>query len=899
MTLLVDSATSTTDEFLFAEETPAVTDEETHSADEPSGLSWKLAIIDDDEVVHDVTRMVLADYTFKDQPLEIYAGHSGADARRILDEHPDIAVVILDVVMETETAGLDAVEYIREVLDNQMVRIILRTGQPGQAPEHSVISNYDINDYKEKADLTAQKLITSVTTALRAYDDMLTIQQLATSNEHLELLVQERTKELSVTNKTLEEKIQDRIKALEELRRNQVLLAEAQRIACIGNFEWNRTTNEMSWSDQIYRVLGLNPQRVSPSYETLVDAIYDEDRGPVSRTVEAAVSNQLDYDIEHRIVNPDGEIRYVRQQGEVCNDGEQVRVVGTLQDVTQMRSADEQMKKLSTAIEQTADSVMITDKNGVIEYINMAFTAMTGYEKKDVLGKTPSILKSGKQSRSFYRRLWNTISRGEVFSDIVINRRCNGTYYYEEKTITPQKNCYGQITHYISTGKDITERMLNQERLNHLAHHDSLTGLPNRTLLLDRLEQAMARTRWHERKVAVMFLDMDRFKVINDSLGHDFGDKLLKSIAERLCQYVRDGDTIARLGGDEFAVVLNDVASIEDVSLVVDKIIDSMQKPFDLDGRELFITTSIGVALFPDDGDNGQALLKKADVAMYHAKATGKNNAQFYSDEDESKALEKLSLETCLRHALEREEFFLQYQPQLHLSSGRISGLEALLRWRHPDNYVVPPLHFIPLLEETGMIISVGEWVLRNACLQEKQRQDAGLTPHRVAVNISIHQFRQKGFVKKVEAILNETKLEPSCLELEVTEGVFIDNMQATAEVISELHELGVHTSIDDFGTGYSSMNYLRRLPFDALKIDRSFVKDVNRSKDDAAITSAIITLAHSMGMEVIAEGVETVGQLDFLSSQGCDAIQGFWYSPPLDFEKIKELTREDDNQSQ
>lgn len=889
----VESTAAATDELLFADDI-ATTEETPPAADDGAAAPWKITIIDDDEVVHNVTRLVLTDFKYKDRPLEMISGYSGIEARQILSEHADIAVVLLDVVMESDNAGLETVKYIREVIDNQLVRIILRTGQPGQAPEHSVISNYDINDYREKSDLTAQKLVTAVTTALRAYDDLITIRELATSKEHLEELVKERTQELSTANASLEEEIQDRIAALEALRRNQALLAEAQRIARIGNFEWDPRSNEMSWSDQVYRILGFSPQRITPSYETLIGAIDDGERDLVLRVIETAVKNRTAYDIEHHIISPDGSARFVHQQGEIYldSDSSAERVVGTIQDITERHKAEEQMQKLSTAIEQTADAVMITDQNGVIEYINIAFTTMTGYEKKDILGKTPAVLKSGKQSRSFYRRLWNTISRGDVFSEVIINRRKNGSYYYEEKTITPQKNRYGQITHFISTGKDISERMMHQEKMHHLAHHDALTGLPNRTLLLDRLDQAISRSRWHERKVAVMFLDMDRFKVINDSLGHDFGDKLLQRVAERLTQCVRDGDTVARLGGDEFAIVLNDVASVEDVDVVANKVLDVMQQAFQLDERELFVTTSIGVSLFPDDSDNSQTLLKKADVAMYHAKAEGKNNVQFYSDEDESKALEKLSLETNLRHALDREQFFLQHQPQLHLSSSRVIGLEALLRWQHPDNYIVPPLHFIPLLEETGLIVPVGEWVIHTACLEEKQRQKAGLPPHRIAVNISIHQFRQKGFVKKIEDILKQTQLDPSCLELEVTEGVFIDNIQATTEIINELHDLGVHLSIDDFGTGYSSMNYLRRLPFDALKIDRSFVKDVTHNRDDAAIASVIITLAHSMGLEVIAEGVETVGQLDFLSAQNCDVIQGFWYSPPISSAMIEELIR-------
>ena len=553
------------------------------------------------------------------------------------------------------------------------------------------------------------------------------------------------------------------------------------------------------------------------------------------------------------------------------------------------------MKKLSSAVEQTADSIMITDTEGRIEYINPAFTAMTGYTREDAIGATPKILNSGKQSNQFYARMWKTIRNGEAFMDVLINRRKNNTFYYEEKTITPQVDSYGNITHFISSGKDITERMEAQQRLVHLAHHDALTGMPNRILFLDRLGQALKRSSWRHRKIAVLFLDLDRFKVINDTLGHDVGDALLKQMSDRLNDCTREGDTVARLGGDEFAVLLNDVASTDDIPSVAVKILDALEHPFDVEGRELFVTTSIGISIFPDDGKDCQTLLKKADVAMYHAKSAGRNNFQFYTQEDECKAVERLTLETALRRALERDEFRLNYQPQVNLASGHVGSMEALLRWQHAQLGTIEANRFIPLLEETGMIIPVGEWVIRTACAQEKTRENAGLKPIRVAVNISIAQFHQRDFVSMVKAILDETGLAPDLLELEITESLVINNIHETAAVLNKLHDLGVQLSIDDFGTGYSSMSYLRKLPFDTLKIDQSFIRYVPENADDAAIASAIITLAHTMDLSVIAEGVETAEQLKFLCNQGCDAIQGFLCSPPLPIEALNQIVFEND----
>ncbi len=505
------------------------------------------------------------------------------------------------------------------------------------------------------------------------------------------------------------------------------------------------------------------------------------------------------------------------------------------------------MKKLSLAVEQTADSIMITDVNGKIEYVNSAFEEITGYKKTEILGQTPRILKSDAQNKKFYRRLWESILNGDVFSDVIINRRKDGTLYYEEKTITPQKDVMGKITHFISSGKDITERMESQDLLKHLAHHDNLTGMPNRLLFQDRLRQSMSRVSWHKRIIAILFIDLDRFKRINDTLGHEVGDQLLCQAAERLNGCLREGDTVARLGGDEFAVILNDLASRDDISPICEKIIHSLTQPFVINGNELFVSASIGIAQFPLDCEDNKTLLKKADMAMYEAKAKGGENYCFYSDQGNAGQFERLSLESKLRRALENNEFFLHYQPQLHLKNVQVISREVLLRWTHPEFSDITPNIFITVLEETGLISPVGEWIMLQACKDEMIRQKAGFVPQRVAVNLSIRQFKQSNFVSRVEDIINQTGIKADCLELEVTESLLIKDISETAKTLHELHELGVKLSIDDFGTGYFSMNYLKRLPFDTLKIDQSFVRDIMQNKDDAAITSAIITLAHSM----------------------------------------------------
>jgi len=556
-------------------------------------------------------------------------------------------------------------------------------------------------------------------------------------------------------------------------------------------------------------------------------------------------------------------------------------------EINERKQAEVAIRKLSRAVEKTADSIFITDTVGIIEYVNPAFEEITGYSREEVLGKTPRIFRSGKHDVAFYKDLWDVLGRGEVYRNIFINRKKGGHLYYEEVTIAPLTDDSGVVSHYVSAGKDITERMQTQERLHYLANHDVLTDMPNRALFIERLKQALGRAQWRGRVAAVLFLDIDRFKLVNDTLGHESGDRLLQAIALRLSASVRGGDTVARFGGDEFAVFLDDVASPNDVVPIASKILEALTPPLAIDGRDLFVTASMGICFFPYDGQDVPTLLKNADVAMYRAKQQGGNRYQFYQAEMNAHALKRLDMESHLRRALEREEFILHYQPQIDLRSGRVIGYEALIRWQRDGYALIPPAEFIPLLEETGLIIQAGEWVLRTACAQYHAWRKAGLPEMRMAVNVSSRQFNGGNLVAMVNRVMQDSHIGRDILEIEITESVIMHNAQASIETLNVLSSMGVHISVDDFGTGYSSLSYLKRFPIDSLKVDQSFVGDITTDSDDAAIVSAIITMAHQLDIEVVAEGVETRGQLEFLRAEGCDFVQGYYFSRPQPGDKI------------
>ena len=548
---------------------------------------------------------------------------------------------------------------------------------------------------------------------------------------------------------------------------------------------------------------------------------------------------------------------------------------------------ESEMRMLSSIAEHATDIIYITDQHGVIEYVNPGFENATGYTRQEAIGKTPRLVKSGEHGDDFYQGLWSRVTAGREFRELFINRRKDGTLFYEEKTITPILNKEKKVTHFISTGKDVSERVLGQAKINYLAHFDTLTGLPNRAQFRQRLVEALARTRRNEKLLALMFLDLDNFKRINDSLGHDVGDALLKEIAVRLKECVRETDSVSRLGGDEFTVILENINHVNNAIAIAQKLVHAIVQPFQIGPHTLHVSISIGITLYPLDDAEADLLIKNADMAMYHAKELGRNGFQFYSAELTTRINEHMRLESELRLALEREEFVLHYQPIVDLKTGRVKSAEALLRWQHPERGLVPPNDFIPALEESGLIMPVTEWVMRKSIEEIRSHTPAGVPIPALAVNVTAGCFRGNGITKCTGNVLASFSDQMGELVIEITESVLMQDSEHVVTLMHALKELGIKIALDDFGTGQSSLSHLRKYPIDVVKIDREFVRDIPNSKDDMALVAAIIAMSHGLGKTVVAEGVETDEQLAFLRENGCDSIQGFIYSRPVPIEQL------------
>jgi two-component system CheB/CheR fusion protein len=607
-------------------------------------------------------------------------------------------------------------------------------------------------------------------------------------------------------------------------------------------------------------------------------AIADEFR---RNDLEAMKANEA-VEFEERVPTPDGERIFLSVRFPLHDsDGVVYAVCTQSSDITSRKEAENQLRLAARVFDHSGEGIVITDPNGLIMTVNEAFVTVTGYPEREALGKTTSLLKSGKHTAEFYAAMWQQIDTKGWWQGEVWNKRKNGEIYPEWLTINSVKDAQGQLLHYVGIFSDITVVKDSQKRIEYLATHDELTGLPNRSLYIDRLNLSIAKAGRSKTQIAVMFVDIDNFKFVNDSMGHDVGDLLIRQVAVRITDCLRAGDTVARFGGDEFTILLENTRAAE-VGATAQRIINELSLPHLLEERKVYTTVSVGICMYPQDGADTQTLLKNADVAMYRAKDNGKNNFQFFTEELRTLTSERLFYASDLRQALERGQLFLVYQPQLDMASGRAVGLEALLRWRHPERGLVPPDRFIPVAEETGQIEVVGEWVLESVCQQIGAWISVGLTPPRISVNLSPRQLRKVSLPERIQHLLAKYNLDPQCLALEFTEHALLENVDYVLTMVDQLKALGLHLSLDDFGTGYSSLSYLKRYSLDEIKIDRSFIDGIANEPNDRAIASAIIAMAGALDMRVVAEGVETEEQKQALLASGCTIAQGYLFSKPL-----------------
>ncbi|MDR2188444.1 MAG: EAL domain-containing protein [Azonexus sp.] len=662
-------------------------------------------------------------------------------------------------------------------------------------------------------------------------------------------------------------------------------LREAQRIARIGNWVRDLRDDRRQWSKEMFRILELDPKRQAASDSAYIAAVHPDDREMIRASYEESLRLHRHSDIPHRLLFADGRVKYVYSHGETvfADDGAPLVSRGTLQDITERHLAVEALKLHRRIFEHSGEAIMVTDHDNRIIDVNPAFVRQTGYPLSQVVGQSPSILSSGQTPTATYAELWTALHEKGYWQGELWDRHRDDHTYVKWASISVIRDEHGAITHYIASFTDITERKAAEERIEHLVHHDSLTGLFNRHNLETRLAQSLLLAHRSSHRVAVLFIDLDRFKEINDRFGHPVGDQLLIQVAQRLKNCVRESDIIARQGGDEFVVVLNRLQTPDDASVIAAKILNALAQPYDIGEDRLHTSGSVGIATFPDDGEDAGTLMKHADVAMYYAKKQGRNNLQCFTSQLNAAAHERLRVEHELRRAIEHKQFELYYQPQFAADGDfcQPEAVEALIRWRHPERGLTLPDQFISIAEESGLIQLIGDWALNEACRQLADWKREGVAPQRVAVNISANQLRSAHLVERIGDVLRHYRLGRHELELEITETVAMNDLGYASERLNALRDLGALITIDDFGTGYSSLAYLKSLPIQTLKLDRIFVRDIETDANDAAISIATLALAHSLGLRVVAEGVESESQSRFLRAHGCDLLQGYLYGHP------------------
>ncbi len=798
--------------------------------------------------------------------VDIRLADNGQTALEFASQHPQPDLILLDVMMP----GMDGRTVLVRLRDDPATRhipVIFVTALDSSSDEQSGLRDGAV-DYITKP---LQPAIFR-----------------ARVRNHLELKL--ARDQLSEQKSGLEGEVQRRVAENTQLATRLKLALSA---SSLGTWEMNRETGTVKLSEDMCALLGMDspPEEL----EATLALIHPEDRPRITRSLLEPEKPGGDTVIdEFRIRHTNGDWVWFEGRGKAVDlaaDGKPLRIVGTVADISRRKAIETERQLSSVVFTGINDGICITDPESRILLVNEAFSRVSGYRQDELIGQTPALFKSGIHGDAFYAAIWDAVTQNDAWQGEITNRCKNGELVTEWLSISAVRDPSGRITHYVSIFSDLSERKAAAQRIQYLTSFDPLTDLPNRSLLTDRLDQALITARRYDRQTAVILLDLDRFRVINETLGPSAGDSILKEVSRRLSTQVREGDTIGRRAGNEFGFVMANLGHERDVMALAQRMQDAVTTPIQIGTQSLSLTASIGISLAPRDGQTAEELLKTADTALSRAKSAGCDTFRFYSPEMDADAARRMTMEAALRLALENNELSVVYQPQVSLESGKVIGMEALLRWNTPQLGQVSPAEFIPLAEETGLILPIGEWVLRTACNQARYWHDLGLSSHlRLAVNLSARQFRQSELEAVVARALADSKLPASELELEITETAFIDDIDQAIAMCGALKRLGIKLSLDDFGTGYSSLSSVSRFPFDKIKIDQSFVRDITENPVNAAIASATIVMARSLNLAVLAEGVETEAQAKFLRSRRCDAIQGYLFSkplPPAEFEQL------------
>ena len=813
-----------------------------------AGRGFKLLYVEDDAGTRNLFRRIIAG---RYPDLKLFVAEDGARGVELFrEQRPDI--VLTDLSMPV----MDGLQMTREIKELNAETVIIAVSAQN-------------NPYY---------LLNAIEAGIRHYV------MKPFKNEELFAVINKALEELRLTRLVNEQE--------QQIHKREQQLARAQKITHLGSWEWDFVNGNTNWSDELYRIFGLAPAAIPASYKGFMERVHPEDREVVKKVVQRALQKRQPM-VSHdcRIVRPDGSIRIIHGLGEVILDdaGKVKSMIGTVHDVTEYRQLDEERARLAQIVESSNDAIFSVSRDDIIISWNKGAEKIFGYAAREIIGRSVyTIMPPERYSER--SQIMQAILKGEELRHFETTRlRKDGSQIYVSLTASPILAADGKITGNSVIARDVSERRKMEAIIRHQAHHDTLTDLPNRQLFMDFLDRELAQARRNDSRLALLFLDLNGFKQINDTMGHSCGDRLLQEVAQRLRACIRESDTVARLGGDEFTVLMPDLSHTEDVGIVLKKILGVFETPFMLDDVAVDSSTSIGVCIFPDDGEQSEELIKKADIAMYDAKGSGKNAYQFYNAEINARTMKRQQMENFLRQAVGRGELELLFQPLVCNTTRAIVGAEALLRWRHPEQGLLTPDQFLGIAEDSGAIIPIGEWVLRNACEQARVWNEKG-RPLSVSVNLTNRQFHQTNLAERTARILSETGLKPQQLEFDVTEQTIMADIDFSLRSARSLTEMGVTLAIDNFGCGSSSLHWIKKMPAHRIKIDKSFIQNILNEPDDLAVVNAVIAMSHNLSMKVVANGVETQEQLAIIQQSGCDQFQGYVVSAPVhpaEFERM------------